>query len=177
MNNVSELTNVASELFIDWAIISMSFVTLDKISPILCLSKYFNGNLFIFVLMFLLNFLANLLATSVIDIDSKYVNVALKMYNTSKFIVIIFIWSQLTLLLNTFEMLSGIDTSFIISSLESVTFCIKFMYVIWSSELTTVSSIVISSNSVALILSGYLDMSLMLLINFILSSVLINVSL
>ena len=59
---------------------STSFVTLDKISPVEFLSKYFNGSLFIFLDMLVLNFLANLFATSVIAIDWINVNKALAIY-------------------------------------------------------------------------------------------------
>ena len=69
-NNVIALTSVASELFIDCAIVSTSFVTLDKISPVLVASKYLSGNLLIFLDIAVLNLFANLFETSVIDIDS-----------------------------------------------------------------------------------------------------------
>ena len=45
------------------AIISISFVTLDKTSPVSCVSKYFNGNLFIFTVTFFLSEFANLFET------------------------------------------------------------------------------------------------------------------
>lgn len=47
---------------IDIPIVSTSFVTLDKISPNECLSKYFNGSLFIFFDMPVLKFFASLFA-------------------------------------------------------------------------------------------------------------------
>ena len=71
IKRVVALTKVESDWFIAWAIVSMSFVTLDKISPVACWSKYFNGNLFILVEILLRSFLANLLAAWVIVIDSK----------------------------------------------------------------------------------------------------------
>ena len=70
MNNVSDDINVDRLLFSDWAIVSTSFVTLDSMSPDKLLSKYFNGNLFIFFDILVLNFLAYLLATFIIDSPS-----------------------------------------------------------------------------------------------------------
>ena len=69
-NNVVLLTRVPKDWFIVWAIVSTSLVTLDKVSPIALVSKYCNGNLLIFLEIFLLRLLANLLATIVISIDS-----------------------------------------------------------------------------------------------------------
>ena len=68
-NNTILLTKPPNDWFMLCAIVSTSFVTLDNVSPIWCLSKYFSGNLFIFIEILLLNFLANLLDTSAIATD------------------------------------------------------------------------------------------------------------
>ena len=70
INNVILVTNVAKLLFMLWAIVSTSFVTRDNPSPVSCVSKYFNGNLLIFLLISVLNFLAKLLDTVVSVYDS-----------------------------------------------------------------------------------------------------------
>ena len=115
-------TKLAKELFNVCETISTSFATLDKTSPILFLSKYFSGSLLIFIDIFSLRLLANLLATTVILIDSIYVNKALKIYNTARKILISLILFKFILGLTRFLILSGIKSSLEYKSLISSCF-------------------------------------------------------
>ena len=51
INKVILVTKVARLWFILWEMVSTSLVTRDKTSPVSWLSKYFNGKLFILILI------------------------------------------------------------------------------------------------------------------------------